>query len=128
MAIDVQWSDEQKTVLHWKFEGSWSWEEYHAVNDQSVALRAETQGTIVYLVDMSESKLFPEHVLGNLRTIGNTMQGHNDLTIVIANNVLVKAMSRIFRAMFPQINETLVIVETMEQAQAIIAKRQAASK
>ena len=61
MPIDVQWDDDNQTVIRYVFKTPWTWTEYHAAIEQAWTMAKSVDHPTDTITDMSGSRLLPDN-------------------------------------------------------------------
>ncbi|MBZ0287197.1 MAG: hypothetical protein K8I30_06250, partial [Anaerolineae bacterium] len=70
MPVTYKWDNSEKTVICYRVEGRWSWEEIYQTLEWSRRLWHSVSHVVDIIVDMTASSAFPaDNILGHLRNI-----------------------------------------------------------
>jgi hypothetical protein len=126
MAITIEWVDEEKTIIKWMYQGQWTWDELAAALRTQNERLGNINEDIPVIVDMRESYLLPQNVLGNLKPMGELLSlTPSKFVVMIITNSYVKTIFNTYTKAFPKAggNTERVIVSTWDEALAVIAKK-----
>ena len=117
MSIVLNWFDEKNTVLLYTFEGSWTWEEFHELDDPVWELVATVGYRIDLIIDWTRSAGFPLGIMSSMHRAGENVIPQTDgLTISIGGPYLIKIMLGIFRRTYPKAAGAYRLVDSLDEA------------
>ncbi|MEZ4668735.1 MAG: hypothetical protein R3E39_12555 [Anaerolineae bacterium] len=101
MSITVDWDNPEKTVIRFKYDGSWTLTDYFAANEQSVGMMDNVDHKVHIIIDVTESKILPNGVISQGRSAANRGKHHNQGTVMIVGaNGLIRGMFDIFKKLY----------------------------
>lgn len=117
MPIVLNWLDDKKTIVLYTFEGSWTWEEFHELDDPIWELIATVDYRIDLIIDWTRSSGFPLGIMSSMHRAGeNVVPQTEGLTISIAGPYLIKIMLGIFRRTYPKAAAAYRLVTSLDEA------------
>jgi len=122
MPIDVRWDNEARDVIRITIDGEWTLDEAFSSLDDERRLHDEVPHSAAVIVDLSRAGDPPKGMLTQLAKFHRRSPTESrELLVVAGARGLTKSMSQIFAAAF----SNHASVETVEDAQALIARRRA---
>lgn len=126
MPIHIQWFNDNKTILLWTIEGSWSLNEMHASYSRGTEMCAEVpSNTVIALIDVTGSKVVPSSIFSALSTRSHTIAPNFDMSVVVSHSAVVKSFVGVINAI-PALRDKFVTVNTIQEGVAYIEKRRKA--
>lgn len=126
MPIQVQWFDDQKTIILWTIEGQWALNDLHDAYTVGNALCAsEPTHTINALIDMTRTKAIPQSIFSALSARVNTETPNYDMAVIVTNNMLIHSFVTIINTL-PALRGKFEVVKSLDSALAFIEKRRQA--
>jgi len=127
MAMDVMWSDEQKTLLNVRIHGNVSWDQYHDMCDVAVTMLASVPHRVDMIfqaeVDVPSGNPLPHFKRASMRLQAAKNLGYC-ISVVPINIPLARVfMSLIYRAY--GISNKFQNVYDLKEAQQMIADSRA---
>ncbi|NDJ61905.1 MAG: hypothetical protein GYB67_12315 [Chloroflexi bacterium] len=123
MPVDMEWLDDDKTMLCFTFYDPWTLHEFFEV--QQVALEAVSalDHKVHGIFDFHNSTAPPNHVISGFIGAGRRFYwGPNEgLTIAIGTNRFLQAIANIVAKYVPS---SVHVVPTLDDARALIAAKQ----
>jgi hypothetical protein len=126
MHIHYRWDDEQKTLLLLSLEDGWTWVEYHDVAREITGMIRELGYMVDLIVDNSAKIPFPSgSALSHLREITRLIPDNLATIVLVGSNPVIKTINQILFRLVPTVAEITFMVDTREEAYAVIAQRRA---
>ena len=122
MPIIVDWDDDQKTVICYRYTGKWTWDEYGAAVETATRLIDSVGHKVDIIGDFSEGVLVPSHALSNFRKSWNLRQPTGTVVLVI-NSSFLESMVNVFRRLYAEIGSRLYVTKSLEEARSLIASK-----
>ncbi|MEO1290753.1 MAG: hypothetical protein AAFV93_23685 [Chloroflexota bacterium] len=102
MPITVNWSDDTKRIMIWKYHATWTLEEFHDAIEQAGLLGSQITHFYVSIVDYSDT-LTPAHkVLSAASTSRSNMSDNLVAIINVKPNMLFSLLMKAFNRFVPQ--------------------------
>lgn len=124
MPITVQWDSEEKSVVHYAFEGKWTWDEYHAAIAQAFEMVKDLPYVVNMILDFTQSSVFPSNALSHFSSSMKTPPREFDVAVVISKSGFVETLVAVFRRLSSKMGEKLVVRKTLDEARAFLASRE----
>ena len=125
MGIRIFWDDDEKTVIRYEFEESWTWEDLIAAVQKDDELMAEVDHTVHLILDMRAIRDVPSNPMGHLRSIAGMVSPQLGLVIFVGTNRWAQALVEIFYKVYKsQVKgmSGVAVVATLDEAYAAIAQ------
>lgn len=127
MPIEVQWDNNEQTVIRWVYQWPWSWEEAYQAYEQEMALIDCVEHIVDGIADMRQAQGLPKGSLTAGISLMNKSHERMDLLVILGANRLIQSMYDMMRKLYPGMAKKvkLVIVRSEEEAYQVIAARRA---
>ena len=83
MSFDVQWDNDEKTVLRFAAGERWDWNEFHKRMRLSQFMLDRVDHPVEAIIDLSQSVKMPAGAVGHLRSLGKQDHPNRTPRIVI---------------------------------------------
>ena len=119
MPIQVGWGNEQKTYTVFRFDGKWTWEEYHQSIAEAFELVKDIPYTVNILLDITECHLFPQNLLSHVGSSMKQPPKSFDLAVVATSSRFVEVLARTIEKLYGKQKTRFQIARTLDEAQRI---------
>ncbi len=96
MSIQVQWDNEQKTVVRWDFTGNWKWDEFLLAQHESNKLLSSVDYMVDIIGNVEQSRLLPPSALTVYRSTLKNTAPNLGLIILVGSSPFIRQMVGIF--------------------------------
>lgn len=125
MSIDVQWENEEHTLVLWSFPPRWTWEDFFEAKEKSdTMLRSVTQ--VVDIVgDLTHSSILPQGAMGTYGSSTKSSPKNTGVIVLVGTSTFVKLMVGTFSKLIPfgVPGASFLFADTVEAAKDLIANR-----
>lgn len=125
MSISVMWENNERTILRYRFNGKWTWEEFYAAIERGQALQDEVTQPVDVLLDMLESPVVPGGAIRHFRPIGKIAHPNTEMRIVVSSSGIIAGLYAVFIRMIGSAARSYRIVRTLDEAHTLITDLQA---
>lgn len=137
--ITIKWGQDDKSVLLYEFEGSWSVDDLVEALDAGVEVTRRYEHDMDVIVDLTKTgwpSFFGMDAMKAFSKAMNRGEEHLDghekepgVIVVVSKNGIIRSSLTSMMGMYKQMGERIAVADTLPQAQAIIAdtRRRAAS-
>ncbi|MDX2074805.1 MAG: hypothetical protein SFZ02_00110 [bacterium] len=129
MKIRVNWDNADQTVICWHFEPDWQWEDFYMAAGISVSLRKNaTHGKPISLI-LNTGDTAPQRgaTLTHTQNALLIKPDGRDVIVLAGTNAFMQRMVLLFKQLYGEMAE-INLVNTLEEARALIAERRSADK
>ena len=124
MPIDVEWDNEQQTIIRQTYEGKWTWKEFLEVAEQDTNSRIRSvEHTVHVISDFRGTDGLPlgGSALSYAKEALADFPENGGLVLIVSESYFLKSLVMIFRNVFRgRIGNRTHSVKTMEEAYALI--------
>jgi hypothetical protein len=125
MGIAVHWKDEMKAIIVLEFESQWTWDDLYNATQQMYRMLDEIDHTAYTITDLRKSRGVPSGFLAHARRLTMRRDPRIKVSAIVGANGLVEVAVDIIRKVYKNAIDSAVFVDTLEEAEAIIAERRA---
>ncbi|MBN2304519.1 MAG: hypothetical protein JXQ72_08590 [Anaerolineae bacterium] len=122
MPITIEWINEEKTVLLERFEGQWSLDDYFRLVDQAADHLDTVPHTVHIIADGTRSRLPPTRLFSGARYAARRKPPNQGITVFVGIDAFTETLIHIANRLLPGVAGTLRVVNTMAEAEQIIAQ------
>ncbi len=120
MAIVVDWSDDEQSIIQYDIKGQWSWLEFESGLQQSIVQTMEVLHTVHEIYDLTYSQPFPENSLDFWRNALRVMPDNRGHIIFVGTEKNVSSLLIRLQRMYPGYADRLHTADTLGQAHKLI--------
>ena len=122
MGVTVDWYDDSRRIIHWKFERDWTWDEYHTA---AAWIRAQLKttpenGPIDVIMDLTRNRIFPRDWGANIRKAQSEEDPTWDYTIIAVGSEVIKGLLKVARTFNRNLAPHYHAVSSIEDALRLI--------
>jgi hypothetical protein len=130
MGITAVWDNDEKTIIRYIYDGSWTWDDFYTAFGQAYKMIDTVNHRVDIIVDVRMSSLLPQNALSRGRQLSTSTHTNQGRTIVVGANALMRSVSNIFNKVYTKAADDLKIsfVRTMEEAHDQLLHRIAVEK
>jgi hypothetical protein len=124
MSVAVVWDDDEKSIIRFIFEGSWTLDELYTAFDEQSQMLDSVDHKVDVIVDFRESNAVPEHLIGNFSRIfqsSGSSHPNTGMTVLVGVGGFAQILADLFSKFFARLPTTT----TLEEAHTIIADERA---
>jgi hypothetical protein len=120
MSINVQWDNEQHTLLRWDFIGVWNWDDFLAAQKESNDLITSVPHKVDIISNVSQSHHLPPGAIGRFRMYRRDDPENTGRVVVVGASIYIKTMVDIFRGMFPNTGGNFTFANSLDEARSVL--------
>lgn len=126
MTVQIGWYDHNRVsnVIHWQFQGNWTWPEFFACLEREMALIEPLKGERWdVIVEFIGTPTLPSGSGTVSRVVEALQQGKRanmGLAFVVTQNGFIRAMMNVATRLHPTLRTEFLACETAEQAEACV--------
>ncbi|HSS95563.1 MAG TPA: hypothetical protein VLK33_00955 [Terriglobales bacterium] len=123
MSINVQWDNEEHTLVRWDFIGMWDWNDFLAAQKTSNDLISSVPHTVDIIGDVSRSPHVPPGAMARFRTYRRNDPENAGRVVLVGANIYIKTIVDIFRGMFPKTGGNFTFANSLEEARSTLTAK-----
>jgi UDP-N-acetylglucosamine 2-epimerase len=119
MNVVVEWFDENKHIIIYRFEPRWNWQDLFTAIEEATVLLDEAEHTVDIILDVHKSPSIPNLNPVGLQKVANapTAQHPNMGTFfMVGAKPYVKTMFDVFGRIYPKAVKQYKLVNSVEEA------------
>ncbi len=131
MKINVSWTNNEQTILHYKFANGWSWLELRDIFVEGHAMLDKVNHPVYLIMDFTESKMFaPSGAINQSRHVLSNPKHEKVASTVVVGSNFVSSLYNIISRITGNTdgNWDVAFVNTLDEAYQFIDKQQAHQK
>lgn len=122
--VEVQWADEEKDIVLWKFPSRWTWHDFYEAKQEVDAMIDSVEGIVDSIFLTSGAQRMPSGALQNLKRIITERHQRHDLIVVVNTRMFLHALVTTVFKFVPSAKRQFHFVNSEEEAYAIIRAAQ----
>jgi hypothetical protein len=122
MAVRVDWDDENHTILHYKMEGRWRWNELYTAVKEGHFLNSDTSHDVYAIVNLESSLGVPPSAMAQFGTLATLTRPNTKVVVFVAGGGFVSALIKTFNRVYHGAGVQSCWVATLADAYALIAR------
>jgi tRNA A37 threonylcarbamoyladenosine dehydratase len=122
MPIHVGWGNDQKSYTVFRFDGTWTWEEYYKSIAEAYELVKDCPYTVNILLDLMECRLLPQNLLSHVGSSMKQPPKSFDLAVVATSSRFVEVLARTVEKLYGRQKMRFQVTRTLEDAQKIFVE------
>lgn len=120
--IKVEWADDKKNVIFWKFTGPWTWGEFYDAQKQAHVMVEDTDGIVDSIFLFTKDQQIPLGAITHFRNLAKRAHRRHDMVILLGPNRFLTALLRTFTHVLPSFSQHLHFVGSKAEAYTMIAE------
>ena len=120
MSIEIQWENEEKTIIRWIFSGDFTWEDYDEGDKKLASMITDIDHNFATIFDLSQMTTLPRYAVSQYPKLIRDVPARQEVLIIVSMNRLVRSLGSIFTRVYRM---NIFFVPTLENALALIAQR-----
>jgi hypothetical protein len=122
MGINVNWDNEEKTILCHTYDHGWTTEDLYNAVDENRRLLLGLNHEVDLIVDMSVSGTPPAGVLTAYQYAERQVPPNQGIVVMVEPGAVMQPFNRIIDNLAPTISKNRTVVNTLEEAREFIAQ------
>jgi hypothetical protein len=117
MRVEISWYNVEQTILHWRFEKGWGWEDYYEALHQSEDMMDVCAASqIDVIADMRGANLLPGDVLSHFRRFAHFHPKTGNV-VVVGGNMFMETVLGVFARFQPTQAQRIHLAPSIEIAE-----------
>ncbi|MEO8395982.1 MAG: hypothetical protein ABI700_23505 [Chloroflexota bacterium] len=106
MGISVDWHNADQTIIRYRFEGKWVWDEFYPCWDWVREAMASVDHSVAMIIDMHETHHIPTNSMVHLRAVvQRSNPNYAGITVMIGTGSVGPAISATLYKLNPALRE-----------------------
>ena len=126
MSIQIEWDNEQHTVVLYTFLDNWTWDELYASLDRGEEMAKDNSAPVSAILDMRQGSSLPggsflnKTVRDHAQTLVNRAQTDRGQIAVVGASPLIRSMFTVFSNLFADKSAGVSFVASLEEARQVV--------
>src|SRR5689334_3736933 len=100
MTVHVDWDDDKQTILHYKLDGRWRWNELYTAVKEGHALNSDTSHDVYAIVNLESSLGVPPSAMAQFGTLSTLTRPNTKVVVFVAGGGFVSALIKTFNRVY----------------------------
>lgn len=122
MGVQVTWDNEAHTILHYKMEGRWRWNELYAAVEEGHILNDDPSQEVYAIVNLERSLGIPPSAMTQFGGLATLTRPNTKVVIIVGGGGFVSTLIKIFSRIYQGVGVHTCWVATMAEAYALIVR------
>jgi hypothetical protein len=122
VTIEVGWLDQHQTIMHYRFDGAWGWNDFYPAYNRAVAMEKAAGHRVDVILDVRDGGRMPADLLPHIKQITDQRPANLGLVVVVTQSATARTLFTVASRFDPRFKRYYSLVETPEQARRIIAE------
>ena len=128
MNISIEWDNEEHTILRYDVHGPWTWDEFYTARQMASDLMDESPNDLVdAIIDFRSGNFMPRNALSHFQQVARTSNSKAGIAVMVGTTGFIKTLYYLMSRLYSSMEDKMRIAETLEEARALLAKRQSES-
>lgn len=120
MPINVEWDNEERTIIRYDIRDPWHLPEYSRALFHTWSMIESVEHSVHVVVDFTHAMSFPRNLLSNAASTNNQLHPRQGLVIGIKVSPYLQMMVRVATRVFPRLGHNVFFVATLQDAYTLI--------
>jgi hypothetical protein len=120
MGVDVGWDDEAHTILHYKMDGRWRWNDLYNAVKEGHALNSDTSHDVYAIVNLEHGLGVPPSAMTQFGTLATLTRPNTKAVVFVAGGGFVSTLIKTFNRIYHGSGVQTCWVATLGDAYALI--------
>ena len=131
MGIQVSWENEEKTIIHYVYDGRWTLQDFDDARLEAAKLEETVTHRVDVIVDVRKSSLVPTGAISRGKQVMTTTPSshpNEGTAVIVGAGPLVRSIYDVVSKVYPEIvrRRGFRFARSIEEAHDLIAKETAA--
>lgn len=124
MPITLEWDNPEKTIIHMKVEGRWTWDEMYQSSIDGYKMLDSVPHRVCSLLDFTQAQGIPSNAITHARNMMNKQHPRTGLTVMVGVSPLFLNLWRVFVRVYMLFarEQDFTFAGSLEEARTIIAE------
>ena len=127
MGVQVSWDDDAHTILHYKMDGRWRWNDLYEAVKEGHALNSDTSHDVYAIVNLERGLGVPPSAMTQFGTLATLTRPNTRVVVFVGGGGFVSALIKAFNRIYHSSGVQSCWMPTLPEAYALIAREKARS-
>lgn len=130
MGIKVDWDNDEQTVILYRFDGSWSWDDLYNALDRVKAMSASVDHQVDAIIDFSKASYLPSGAIFSFnghkqaQKLASKASEARGQIVIAGAGMFIRSVYDAFRALDNRISRGVHFTDTLADARAYLVRQQ----
>ena len=123
MSISVRWLDTNKTVIHQRLDGQWSWDEFYQAHQDVIQMIKSVNHWVCVLAEWADKdkSTVPSNFYGHMLPLLKEFPAHHKMTVVVSKSTFVTmTIPLLSRISFARSAKQMKVVSDISEAYKLV--------
>lgn len=125
MGVKVGWDDDEHTILHYKMDGRWRWNELYEAVKEGHALNNDTSHDVYAIVNLERGLGVPPSAMTQFGTLATLTRPNTKVVVFVGGGGFVSALIKAFNRIYHGAGVQSCWMPTLAEAYVLIAREKA---
>jgi hypothetical protein len=121
MNIKVSWDNEDKTIIRYDFEGTWTWADFRTAAEEAFAMTRSVEHTVDTISNFYPGVMLPPNAMFQFRQIMEDAPPNRGVNVIVGSSAFIRTMVMIFSSINRNLAKRLIVVDNLEQARGTLS-------
>jgi len=122
MPISISWDNTDKTIIQYRFEGRWTWDEFNKGLFEANSMMDSVNHTVHVIVNMGNSAALPRGAITQIASLRTRKHPRIGVTILVGASSLVQSIHSAMTKIYAGIDRNFKMLPTLEEARAVLER------
>lgn len=118
MKAEIRWENAEKSIIRYTFSGVWNWDDFYQILEQRDFFPLADNVDVI--VDFRAISFAPSDAILHLKRAAKMAEGRNNTIVLISNSATIATLYQAFITMYKSLGKRLHIVNSDEEAYAVL--------
>lgn len=123
MSIAVSWDNDEHTVVRYRFEKRWTWDEFSAAKNEAVSMIDTVTHKVGIIMDAPSDVELPASMLTNARNALGKKHPNTAVIVIVPTNAFMRLMLNTLVIVSGTAGNTIQVANNLDEARALVAKQ-----
>jgi len=122
MSVRVFWDTDEKKIIWYVVEGNWTWDEFYTAYYEARAMQRTISHRFHAIIDLRSAVGIPGNAMQHVTHLTTIQSEYLGIRAIITTDESINTLYQAGAKFYSKIAQHFVMVQTVEQAYAIIAE------
>ena len=123
MSIAVAWDNDEHTIVRYRFDQRWTWDEFTAAKKQAVSLIDTVSHKVGIIMDAPSDVELPASMLTNARNALGKKHRNTAVIVIVPTNAFMRLMLNTLVMVSGTAGSAIQVANNLDEARALVAKQ-----
>ncbi len=125
MSVQVQWDNDDHTVLRYDVQGHWTWNEFYESFAQARTMLQTVSNTVDFIVNPADFRsrgYIPSGMISRVVQLYRSIPPNTGSTVIVGGGDFFRIINNVSRGFYPRIAARYHFTDTLDEARALLAQ------